>query len=824
MTNALSQRFLAARSAIIEECFSDLNAQQRRAVLKTQGPVLVLAGAGSGKTTVLIQRMANLLRFGIGSDTAELPDGLLQSDVELMECYLSTHDPALKNQAQSLCAWQPVEPWRIIAITFTNKAAGEMKERLRRMLGEEAEDIWAMTFHSACCRMLRRDANRLGYTSDFTIYDSGDTQSVIKAILKDKNLDIKTYPPKTVANMISKAKDACLTPEDYINRASNDIYNRWIGLIFEEYQKRLKNANAMDFDDLLVKTVELLEQNPDILEYYQNKFRFILVDEYQDTNSLQYRFTALLAQKSGNICVVGDDDQSIYRFRGATIENILSFEKNYPNACVIRLEQNYRSTSYILQAANAVISNNRGRKGKTLWTAQKGGDKLRVYEAANETEEANWVAQQILSGRQDGGQFSDYAVLYRTNAQSNAMEIAFRRSGVPYRIIGGTRFYDRAEVKDMLAYLSLINNRADDLRLKRIINNPPRGLGGRTLDTVELLADRNHVCMYDIVSDPYSYPELARSAGKLMSFTVMIEELSKKLQTMPLQDFYRDVVEQSGYKAMLLEKNDETNKTRIENIQELGSTIAGYAENAEMPSLADFLEEVSLYTDIEQYDPQADAAVMMTMHAAKGLEFSDVFVVGLEEGLFPSARSLQSQTDLEEERRLCYVALTRAKEHLYVSYARSRMIYGRTTTNRPSRFVDELPQGCVQWLSRRQRPDFRESIGFPNEYGIENLTYGSGGNTGKPAAVKADTVRAGTQSRNASGAPSTAPKPTVLSDRKTASFNLRTGDTVEHRSFGRGVVISVQAMGNDALVEIAFDGVGTKKLMANTAAKFMKKL
>ena len=836
----LTERFLTARRQVIENCFSTLNPQQREAVLKTQGPLLVLAGAGSGKTTVLIQRVANLLRFGSGSDTAEVPGDLTEAEVALLEGYAA--NPTLENQyqAEQLCAWDKVAPWRIIAITFTNKAAGEMKDRLRRMLGEAAESVWAMTFHSACCRILRRDADRLGYTSSFTIYDSNDTQAVIKAVLKDLDLDAKTFVPRAVASAISKAKDLRLSPEDYEATQSKDVYFKQIARVYAEYQRRLKAANAMDFDDLLLRTVELLEQNQDILEYYQERFRYVLVDEYQDTNRLQYRFTSLLAARHQNICVVGDDDQSIYKFRGATIENILSFEQQYPNAQVIRLEQNYRSSRYILDAANNVIANNQGRKGKTLWTSHPGGDKLRLYEAGSETEEANWVAQQILSQVSQGGSFSGCAVLYRTNTQSNAMEIAFRRSGVPYRIIGGTRFYDRAEVKDMLAYLCLVNNRADDLRLKRIINNPPRGLGGKTLEAVEALAEQNRVSMYDVVSDPYNYPELHRAAGKLMAFTVLIEELAELLETAPLQDFYEAVVEKTGYQAMLQEKTDDITKNRLENVQELGSTIAGYVENAESPSLSGFLEEVSLYTDIEQYDPDADAAVMMTMHAAKGLEFPNVFVVGLEDGLFPSSQSLADSADLEEERRLCYVALTRAKERLYLSYARSRMLYGKTTYGRASRFIGEIPDECVQWLSRRQSSggyqsdwdyfDYdRESSdfgGYRSGYGNYRGGYGVGARkTGYRQGTKTGVHSAGAEVNGEKPAKSATAKPTIAAQKtQKASISLKAGDTVSHRSFGTGVVLTVQPMGGDALLEIAFDGVGTKRLMANTAAGFLKKL
>lgn len=698
MEQTFEARFLSARRAVIAARFQNLNEMQREGVLTTQGPLLLLAGAGSGKTTVLINRIANLIAFGEGSDSNEIPEYIAEADVTYLEDYLKTRDPAMQQQADRLCALRPAAPWSILAITFTNKAANELKARLQALLGDYAMDVWAMTFHAACCRILRREIDRLdGYTGRFTIYDTSDSERVMKDILKDFGLDEKSLPPRLALSVISKAKDKRQGPEQFSKHAgkSGDYRMDRIAQLYAEYEKRLHEANALDFDDIILKTVELLEQFEDVRTYYQRKFHYVMIDEYQDTNQLQYQLTALLAGGYENICVVGDDDQSIYKFRGATIENILSFEKQFKGARVIRLEQNYRSTQAILNAANAVISHNRGRKGKKLWTQNAAGDRITVYEAASESDEANYISSRIIS-MSKGKNFKDFAVLYRTNAQSNAVENAFKRSGIPYRIIGGTRFFDRAEVKDMLAYLCVINNRADELRLQRIINNPPRGIGGKTLEMAQRQAAAAGVPLYTVVSDPYSYPSLEKSAAKLMAFTVVIEECAELLTTLSLPDFYEEVMLRTGYLKMLEEKDDVEARTRAENVRELKSSILAYMENTDTPTLAGFLEEIALYTDIEQYDPDADAVVMMTMHAAKGLEFPNVFLTGFEEGLFPSNRCLNEPEELEEERRLCYVAITRAKQNLVISYARQRMLYGRTTTNLPSRFVDELPAEFVK--------------------------------------------------------------------------------------------------------------------------------
>ena len=810
MEQTFESRFLAARRAVIAARFQNLNAMQLEGVLTTQGPLLLLAGAGSGKTTVLINRIANLIAFGEGSDSQEVPDYVTEEDLTYLETYLKTQDPAMQLQAERLCALRPAAPWSILAITFTNKAANELKSRLQALLGDYAMDVWAMTFHAACCRILRREIDRLdGYTGRFTIYDSSDSERVMKDILRDFDLDEKALPPRLALSVISKAKDRRQDPAAFSKHAgkSGDFRMDRIAQLYEEYDKRLHEANALDFDDIILKTVELLETFEDVRTYYQQKFHYVMIDEYQDTNQLQYQLTSLLAGGYENICVVGDDDQSIYKFRGATIENILSFEKQFKGTRVIRLEQNYRSTQAILNAANAVIAHNRGRKGKKLWTENAAGDQITVYEASSETDEANFVTNRIIS-MSKGKNFKDFAVLYRTNAQSNAVENSFKRSGIPYRIIGGTRFFDRAEVKDMLAYLCVINNRADELRLQRIINNPPRGIGGKTLEMAERQAAAAGVPLYTVVSDPYSYPSLEKAAAKLMAFTVIIEECAELLQKLPLPDFYEEVMTRTGYLQMLEEKGDVESRTRAENVRELKSSILSYMENTETPTLAGFLEEIALYTDIEQYDPDADAVVMMTMHAAKGLEFPNVFLVGLEEGLFPSNRCMSEPEELEEERRLCYVAITRAKQHLNISYARQRMLYGRTTTNLPSRFVDELPAESVKRIGA-PKPSYQQTE--PRQYGSFGRVsiYGDSYNDfsqipTRPKPQKDYSVH-------------TAPKP-------APKVSFAAGEMVQHKAFGRGMILTVLPMGNDALLEIAFDGVGTKRLMANTAAQHMKKL
>ena len=806
MTEQMMQRFLNARKQYIASQFEALNPMQREAVMATEGPLLLLAGAGSGKTTVLINRIANLIRFGRGSDSNEIPDMVTDEDVLFLEQLNAFRSEADMARADWLCAVEPAAPWSVLAITFTNKAANELKNRLEAMLGLQAQDVWAMTFHSACCRILRRDIERIGYTRSFTIYDAADCERMMKDIIKDMGLDDKTFPAKYVLNIISRQKDKMVGPDQMLDHIElgGDARLLPVARAYKRYQIKLKENNALDFDDIIFKTVELLQQHEDVRTYYQRKFRYVLVDEYQDTNHMQYLLTSLLAGGYENICVVGDDDQSIYRFRGATIENILNFEKQYRGSRVIRLEQNYRSTQSILNAANAVIAHNIGRKGKRLWTSNDAGEPITVYEASDESAEASYVAGQIISGKKKNA-FSDYAILYRTNAQSNAMEFALKRNGIPYRVIGGTRFFDRAEIKDMLSYLCVINNRTDDLRLRRIINNPPRGLGLKAMEAAERMAEAEGKGLYHVISDPYSYGPLEKTAGKFLQFSQVIESLAQLLEEgVSLPEFYDAVMLQSGYVAMLENKPTEENKTRLENIRELKSSIHAYVQNADVPTLAGFLEEIALYTDLEQYNEGDDAVVLMTMHSAKGLEFPHVFLVGFEDGLFPGMRAIGDMEEMEEERRLCYVAITRAKKTLTISYAKQRMLYGRTNASLQSRFLREIPE------------DITVRKGAYQTYGgygtASRQSYGSYGQYPsyqahtKPAVKTSDFSRFTTPQKSA------------------AYLDLKKGEMVQHAAFGRGMVLSVVKMGADALLEIAFDEIGTKKLMAKTASAHMKRL
>ena len=814
-------RFCRARRAVIGLDFPTLNPEQRRAALATEGPLLLLAGAGSGKTTVLIHRVANLMKYGRGSDSDEVPGWVTEDDLAFLEAYAAHPLPDGKPEAERLCKLEPAMPWSIIAITFTNKAAGELKERLERMLGPTANDVWASTFHSACVKILRRDIEKLGFDRSFTIYDSADSERVVKDVLKDQRIDDKAFPARSVLSAISRAKDSMLSGPEYLAQCekAGDFRLTKIAKVYVEYERRLREANALDFDDLILDTVRLLRDFEDVRGYYQNKFRYVLIDEYQDTNNLQYQLAALLAGKWENICVVGDDDQSIYRFRGATIENILSFEHQYQGARVIRLEQNYRSTQNILGASNAVIRNNQGRKGKELWTDHAAGDKVQVYTAMNESDEAQYVAAQILGDFAQGRRWKDHAVLYRMNAQSNQIEQAFKRNGVPYRIIGGTRFFDRAEVKDMLAYLCAVNNPADDLRLVRILNNPPRGIGPATVQRAQAIAAAEHCPVWEVIRNARAYPELQKAAARLAQFADLMSGLRRQAVELPLPDFYEEVVSRTGYAVMLEAKDTVEDRTRLENVRELLTSINSYIEDAEgEPTLAGFLDTIALYTDLDNHDPNEDCVVMMTMHAAKGLEFPVVFVVGVEEGIFPGIRAIGETEEMEEERRLCYVAMTRAKERLHLTCASQRMLFGRTSANRPSRFVGEIPAEYVQasgrsyWSApdddaagRWTAPSTRSpSADRPSAYGAPRVPMGAGSPRRSPSAPRGGLGRPETK------APASLP-------------SFQKGDAVVHKAFGTGMILNVTPMGGDALVEIAFDKGGTKRLMLKSAAQHMSR-
>jgi DNA helicase-2/ATP-dependent DNA helicase PcrA len=740
--------------AEIKKQFSHMNNMQQQAVFCTEGPLLILAGAGSGKTTVLVNRIAYILQ-------------------------------------SELC-----RPWQILAITFTNKAAGELKERICNAVPDGGSDIWAATFHSTCARILRRYGDRIGFTSHFTVYGTDDQKKLVKDILRQLNYDEKMLPVKRVINEISKAKDKMLTPQEMLKEAGYDNLKQSVAKVYEIYQSRLKTADAMDFDDMLCNTVHLFETCPDILEYYQNQFKYIMVDEYQDTNKVQYKFVSMLAAKYGNICVVGDDDQSIYKFRGATIENILSFENTFKGAKIIRLEQNYRSTQNILNAANGVISNNTMRKGKTLWTENAVGDKIEVHTSDSERDEAAFIAKTILDGVADGRKFSDFAILYRMNAQSNAIEQALSRSGIPHRVIGGRRFYDREEIRDMVAYLQVINNPHDDIRLSRIINVPKRGIGATTLEKAGEIAAGLGESIYSVIKDADVYPQLTRAATKLKGFVALIDGLIEAEQSgdYSLAELYNLILEHTDYEKYLKTEKDNPD-VRIENIEELSSNIIKFEEDyAEEASLSNFLEEISLQTDIDNYDAEADSSVMMTLHSAKGLEFPVVFIAGMEESVFPSIATMMNPDELNEERRLAYVGITRAKEKLYITKAKSRMLMGHTSYNKVSRFVNEIPPELLEYTGERKT--FASANGFSTSASRVNIGAGSSFGTGSKY----------TQNKSFN----TFTKPAVKS-----GTVYKKGDCVFHKVFGKGMIMKTEKMGNDTMLEVAFDKAGTKTLMAN---------
>lgn len=831
MESQFETQFLALRKKYIEAQFGKLNPVQRDAVFTTDGPLLILAGAGSGKTTVLVNRIANLIRFGSAHSSTYAPQGAGPEQMEELECLL--HSGGEPSEAlRPFLREHTVRPYNVLAITFTNKAAGELKNRLSAMLGEAGQDVNASTFHSACVRILRREAGRLGYPQSFTIYDTDDQQRAMKEVYKSMNIDDKFLPLKSAIGAIGRLKDKMISPQDAMS-APADTRAGLVAKVYDAYQKRLLQAGAFDFDDLIYATVKLLRDFEDVREYYQNRFRYILVDEYQDTSVAQFQLVYLLGGEHRNVCVVGDDDQSIYRFRGATIENILNFEQHFPGAKVIRLEQNYRSTSNILNAANCVIKNNMGRKGKTLWTENGNGEKLMCYEADSEFDEAAHVAAVIGQNVKKGAKLRDHAILYRMNAQSGPIETYFARAGIPYKIVGGQRFYDRKEIKDMLAYMSIVANEQDDLRLRRIINEPARKIGATTVQNVADIAAGLGVSMLEVVEHAPDYPALARASAALGGFWRIYRRLKEAYDTLPLDVFVSEILEITGYRSML-EAEGEEGQTRMENIGQLVSSVKTYADQrGPEASLPGFLEEVALISDIDSYDEGADVVVLMTMHAAKGLEFNYVFIVGLEEGIFPSEMSRYSNEDLEEERRLCYVGITRAKKELYLSCANSRMLFGQTKHNRPSRFLEEIDASLVeveqspaaaQMKAMRQRymqqqnaylqPEYgaasmRSTVqaGYSARYGGASHSSGAGG-ASRPARQRAS-VGGGFSTVQAGSAASV--------PRTEGSGAYRPGDLVEHKVFGRGEVLKVTPVAGDTIVEIRFDTAGVKKTMANYA-------
>lgn len=771
----------ALKRQALEKFFAALNDPQQRAVFSVNGPVLVLAGAGSGKTTAIIHRIVNMVYFGNGYDGAD--DNILQEDALWLKNYADGKEALDIDRLRAIVAVRPVCPTNILAITFTNKAAGELRARLEKIFGTEtAMKIHASTFHSACVSFLRRSIPLLGFERDFAIYDTDDARRLMKSVLAEANISEKNFPPRSVLQEISIAKDGMISPDEMARQAGKNYRGTVIAKLYSLYQEHLRRSNALDFDDIIYYTVELFRRFPEELEKYQNRYRYLLVDEYQDTNHAQYQLISLLTKKSHNVCVVGDDDQSIYRFRGATIENILGFEEEFPGCAVIRLEQNYRSTQTILDAANSVISHNIGRKKKRLWTSAGAGSPILWYRASDELDEADYVANSIARGVEQGGSFADNAVLYRMNAQGNALERELVRSGIPYRIYGGTRFYERKEIRDIIAYMSIVANPYDMVRFERVLNEPKRGLGQATLSLVEDITRDLALSPLEVVRHAGEYPILSRKVPSLQKFASMWDSLIAAAETLPLVDFLDALLDVTGYRDML-QKIGEEGALRLENIEELKSSIVRYAKETETPSIEGFLEEVSLYTDADIYEEQGDNVALMTMHAAKGLEFENVYLVGMEQGVFPGALSMDSPEEMEEERRLAYVALTRAKKRLTIITADKRTLFGVTKRNAPSDFLKEIDPSLIEQKDSRclrQRP--MDPAGF---FGRQFT----------PLQMQ------------------TAKKPHV----STTPPDFAVGERIRHNTFGEGTILSVVKVASDSMLEVGFDKVGKKKIMANYA-------
>ena len=785
MNEAAYSELAALRREIIENEFSHLNDKQQEAVYRVSSPLLILAGAGSGKTTVLVNRIANILRWGRAYETDEIYGDYTDEEIEEIRKTAESKTHLRDDLAQKLSVSAP-SPWRILAITFTNKAAAELKERICAKVGECGLDIWASTFHSACGRILRRWGYFLGYSAHFTVYDADDQKRLIKDCLRVLGIDEKMISPKDALREISNAKDNLMTPDDFAEYAGTDNRLMSIAKVYKAYQDRLLKSDAMDFDDMIFNTVVLLRNFPEVLEKYGNQFKYIMVDEYQDTNHMQYELVRLLSSVHNNLCVVGDDHQSIYKFRGASISNILDFEKTFENAYTIKLEQNYRSTRNILSAANFIIKNNIARKDKTLWTDNEAGDKIIHYNAFDERDESTFIANTVLDGIANGKSYRDYAILYRMNSQSQNIERALVRSAIPYRIIGGRRFYERREIRDMIAYLSVICNHNDNVRLKRIINIPKRAIGDKTVSRIEEIGDMLGQSMFETMKRSDEFEVLQKSRMKLEEFCLIIEEMSHELEVgNSVSEMYSKLIEKIDYIPFILNESNHGDEA-VENIRELKSSIIRYEqENPDNATLQGFLEEIALLSDIDSYnsDDEESYVILMTLHSAKGLEFDTVFIPGMEENIFPGYLSLMSEEDMQEERRLAYVGITRAKNKLYLLNSGSRTLFGKTSRNKPSRFLYELPGGLVEEKvhKRPENPGFgRIQSGLKRQNDMQ-------------------------QSRIISSAPA----------KQKNSLSYSVGMRVRHKTFGDGLIVNAKSMASDTLLEIAFDSVGTKKLMAN---------
>ena len=786
--NEKQLRYREAVRKYLNNYFINLNDMQKKAVFQTYGPVLILAGAGSGKTTVLVNRVKYMLKFGDAYNRDYANAIISDENLSLIEAAADGKISGEElNRAEAFMAYNPIRPYNILAITFTNKAAGELKERISSVY-EGADTLQASTFHSACVRILRRKIDLLGYTSDFAIYDTDDSIKIIKDSLEALNLDSKFYVPKSVLGEISGIKEKMLSPEEFLEDSRGNFHAEMLYKIYAEYQRRLKSANALDFDDIIFLTVKLFRKFPDVLDYYRNIFKYIMVDEYQDTNVAQYQLISLLSKEHKNLCVVGDDDQSIYGFRGATIENILNFENEFDNCTVIKLEQNYRSSSPILNAANGIIANNKGRKGKQLWTDKKGGENISQIKFGDDRDEIFYIASEIKKNVIGGGKYSDHAILYRMNAQSAGFERVFIENGIPYKIFGGLKFFGRKEIKDLTSYLNLINNHSDLVRFSRIVNTPKRGIGAKALEAITAITTETGLPVMEICATASQYSHLHSKAAVFEEFYRIISNLSE-MKDGDLGELFDSLIEATGYEEYLKEEGTAQYEVRMENILELKSMMTAFSkENPEM-GLQEFLENIALYTDLDEFSDEDDCVVLMTVHSAKGLEFDTVFIPALEEGIFPSRQSVFSQSDIEEERRLAYVAVTRAKRKLYLTCSARRMLFGSTMSNPISRFIEEIPEYLLEKDDRTRRFDsgFASSKiavspkrGFAEKYASDI--------TRKPAAPSAPT-----------------------------EINYTVGDTVSHRAFGNGIVISMEPMATDTLVEVAFEKVGTKKIMANFA-------
>ena len=796
----LAERYLAAKRALFDQKYAFLNEKQREAVYTTMGPLLVLAGAGTGKTTLLVNRIAYILKYGNAYYSEAVPAGLSEETVCEMENAKNLSAEDLDMYLEGFAdRSEIVAPWNVLAITFTNKAANEMKSRLEKTVGEGAKELWCGTFHSMCLRILRRYASEIEYQSNFTIYDMDDVKKLVSDCMKQMGIDDKIIPVKTVMNRISMAKNTLMTPQDFDAEVGHDTKMQQISSVYTLYQNKLKEAEAMDFDDIIMQTVLLLRKSPEALAHYQRQFHYVLVDEFQDTNFAQFELALLLAGGYDNLMVVGDDDQSIYKFRGATIENILHFDEKIPGTKIVKLEENYRSTENILNAANSVIRNNFGRRGKELWSKKGSGEKIVVKQFENQNEESRYIANKLMELMiRERRKYGDFAVLYRTNAQSNAIESVLVRSGIPYRVVGGHKFYERKEIKDILAYLSVVNNPSDNLRLERIINEPKRKIGEATMAAVRRIAEERSikenrsVGMFEVMENADRYPTISKSYSKFVLFVALIRRLQAMEGKEKLSEIVRQAIELSGYMEMLrhAEENGEGSERR-ENVEELISGVVEYEERAENPSLQGFLEEISLVADIDNYNQSAEAVVLMTIHSAKGLEFPVVFLPGMEEGIFPSQQSAFVPEELEEERRLAYVALTRAESRVYALCVKERMLFGKVQYNPKSRFLDEIHEDYKTEELLEQKPKYRTEFG-----------------------EKTKKITLSNEFKAKSSLTSAVGKTKVVE-------SFVAGDRVSHYSFGQGTVISVQEMGADVLYEIDFDDKGKKKLMA-TFAKLRK--